>query len=263
MWPGDVQPLAVREAPPPDDRADEDAEYDRDWGRFNVGLSYDGDNIRDRLLRDQPVLAERRDPRERGWTGLAKAYARFVEAELNEAAPGEWRAPESSGITGGTGPGGGGDTVRLVIDLVNSAAATIALWYTVGVAVDAAKKRLRALSRSNPVITDGAAIALAARHLADTKGEKDLYWSSVEERRFAQDGYLGTDAYLVAFRSETALWIVTVDLLGNVLSVAQADAPAATMVRLQEGVIPMPPQKARSNRGTGHRTGKKPPRKPR
>lgn len=254
VWPELVPPQAALDAPTQvvDDEGygDEDA---HDWRRFRIGLDYDGDSVRREVLRLQPGLVEQRDPRvpER-WEALGEAYARFVEGELNEVAPGQWRAPEYDG--GGGGGPGGGDTVALVLDLLTDVASTVALWYTVGVAIQAAKKRLLALSGSKPLITDGAAIGLAAQHLADAGVSGTAYWSSVNERRVAHDRFTGVDAYLVAFRDGDRLWVATVDLHGNVLTFANGDAPAAPVMRTAEGVVALTSRTTRP-------TGKRPPKR--
>jgi hypothetical protein len=255
-----VPPQAALEAPTQvvDDEVDGD-EDPNDWRRFRVGLEYNGDRVRREVIRLQPELVEQRDPRvPEVWEALGRAYARFVEGELNEVAPGQWQAPEYDG--GGGGGPGDGDTVRLVLDLLTDAASTVALWYTVGVAIQAAKRRLLALSRSKPLITDGAAIAVAAQHLADAGVSVTAYWSSVNERRVARDGFIGVDAYLVAFRDGDRMWVVTVDLHGSILSFAKGDAPPAPVMRTAEGVVAL---ESRTTRTTKKRLPKRDRRKKR
>lgn len=207
---------------------------------LRIGLIYDGHAAQRVLARRRPELKDRHDPRG-FWSALREEYPGFIESELNSAPPDRtWIGPDPEFIPSTAGPGIGGDEVRLAWDLVNSFVSAVADWAGAGAIVLLGIRRLRRLIRKEPLITSGAAVALAAHLLEHEHGQGDLAFSFVAEMQYRVPGneYPAIDGYIVGFRSRKRLWLATVDLLGTVTSLKRLNVPPTRLVRLAEGVMP-------------------------
>lgn len=149
---------------------------------------------------------------------LGQAYKEALERELEAATPGtKWRAPATN-PEGGRGPGG--DAVELIKPIFD-AAATIAQFLQVVWALNEGQKLLKKLGNGRePLPNEDSAIPKAAEAVYERTALTNLSFAFTTTILSSNAGHHApVEGFAVGFRGPETLWVVALDLYGEVLGV--------------------------------------------
>lgn len=209
------------------------AEEEEEELSFHFLLQYDGGSFNERVWREEGERLPGADDiryREARADKLAHIAKARLERELGEAAPGSrWRAP-LTGPDGGRGPGG--DVVELITPIFHAAAA-IADFVAVYWVLSEGRKRLKRLAGGRePLANEGSAIVFAAQPVFELTGSTDLTFAFSTPMLGRHPGKWAPDeGFTVGFRGEDAMWVVALNVYGDVLGVTELPVPGSLPAR--------------------------------